>query len=56
MKHKPKLFVIKSDAGWWDNLQGWVDDIGLATKFYAHEKGSVSLPVGTNVVWIRYKE
>lgn len=50
--------ALQSGAGFWSNADGWVDDAESATRFCAHERISLPLPLsaGQDAQWCLAKD
>lgn len=51
------VFVIRSDDGWWNNDDGWVENKSDATVFDDEQHLTFNKPIGQDVRWmlLQYK-
>jgi len=51
------LYYIASDAGYWNNTIGWVEQAGDATHFTQLEREIVRLPIlEDNIRWVAFND
>lgn len=46
------MYIIKSDDGYWNTEEWWVEDKKEATLFNEYEKETYGEPNGYNVEWV----